>query len=97
RRQQRKMRKQFSENRSSLTRFMNLFKVAVGNGASPIKIVFNVINLKAGARMRAKDFDLVTGQGMTIDRPAFEEIVNRDNIWLAIINTAKPANSGGGQ
>ena len=63
---------------------MNLFKVAVGNGASPIKIVFNVINLKAGARMRAKDFDLVTGQGMTIDRPAFEEIVNRDNIWRAI-------------
>ena len=65
-------------------RIHHFFIRAVGDNATPMSFVDNLVHLETGAWISSECCYFATGQGMTIDAVALHYIVDWNNIWVVI-------------
>src|SRR5215207_4298060 len=88
--QLREEREQEVHRARAIRRAGDLLVSPVSDHALPFEIVFDVVNLKADARVLAHRLDLATGQRVTDGALAVEDVVDGDDVWVAFGEAAEP-------
>jgi hypothetical protein len=72
---------------------VDLLEPAERDNSPPVESVFDLIRLKTNVRVGAHDFDLTAGRRVDADFLAIEDVIDRDDVRLAVATASQSSDA----